>query len=78
MGLINEVTGTPEEALARATSLAHRLAAQPRGAVAMTKRMLRAGASGNFHTSLEIEALSQASALGSHGARTAFQAFQDR
>ena len=44
MGLINEAFDSPEDAFARALSLAHRLAAQPRGAVAMTKRMLRAGA----------------------------------
>ena len=78
LGLVNEVTETAEEALTRAVSLAHRLAAQPRAAVAMTKRMLRAGASGSFHNSLETEALSQATALGSHGARSAFQAFQDQ
>lgn len=77
LGLINEVAETPEYTYARALSLAHRLAAQPRIAVSMTKRMLRAGASGNFHTSLEIEALSQATALSSRGARQAFQAFQE-
>ena len=78
LGLINEVTETPEQAFARALSLAHRLAAQPRLAVSMTKRMLRAGASGDFQTALEIEALSQATALSSRGARQAFQAFQER
>lgn len=77
LGLVNHVMETPEEMLSHALALAHRVAAQPRAAVAMTKRMLRAGASGNFHTSLEIEALSQAAALGSHGARRAFQSFQD-
>lgn len=78
LGLVNEVLETGEETLARATTLAHRLAAQPPVAVAMTKRMLRSAASTDFHTALEIEALSQATALGSHGARYAFQAFQDR
>lgn len=77
LGLVNYVMETPEEALTHARALAHRVAAQPRAAVAMTKRMLRAGVSGSFHNALEIEALSQATALGSRGARSAFQAFQD-
>lgn len=78
LGLVTEVVDTPEETFARALSLAHRLAAQPRAAVAMTKRMLRAGTSTDFHSALEIEALSQATALSSRGARRAFETFQDR
>ena len=78
MGLINILTETPAEALAQATSLAHRVSAQSRMAVAMTKKLLHASAGGTLQSSLELEALSQASVLGSSEARFAFERFRDR
>ncbi|MCW2789631.1 MAG: enoyl-CoA hydratase/isomerase family protein [Aeromicrobium sp.] len=78
LGLVNAVVAGSEEALAHATGLAHRVAAQSRMAVSMTKKMLHASTSGTLQASLELEALSQASVLGSTSARRAFEQFQER
>jgi 2-(1,2-epoxy-1,2-dihydrophenyl)acetyl-CoA isomerase len=78
LGLVNVVVDTPSEALAHATSLAHRVSAQSRMAVSMTKKLLHSSAGGTLQSSLEMEALSQASVLGSTGARLAFERFRDR
>jgi 2-(1,2-epoxy-1,2-dihydrophenyl)acetyl-CoA isomerase len=78
LGLVNWVLESPEETLVHAMSMAHRLAAQSRMAVSMTKKLVHASASGTLQSSLEMEALSQASVLGSSSARMAFERFQDR
>ncbi|MCW2856519.1 MAG: enoyl-CoA hydratase/isomerase family protein [Marmoricola sp.] len=77
MGLINTLTDTPSEALEHATSLAHRLSAQSRMAVGMTKKLLHSSAGGTLQSSLEMEALSQASVLASSEAQQAFERFRD-
>lgn len=77
LGFVNFVVGSAEESLSTAVSLAHRLAAQSRMAVAMTKRLMNASTGGTLHSSLELEALSQASVLGSRRAQNAFERFRE-
>lgn len=77
MGLVNFVLRDAAESLETAVGLAHRLAAQSRMAVGMTKRMMNASTGGTFEASLELEALSQASALGSRRAQSAFERFRE-
>ncbi len=78
LGLVNFVEENPHDSLARATSLAHRISAQSRMAVSMTKKLLHSSAGGTLQSSLEMEALSQASALGSSGSQVAFERFRER
>jgi len=78
LGLVNVVVDTPDAARAEALSMAHRIAAESRLAVSLTKRMIHQGASGSFPSALELEALSQAMVLGSSKAQHAFEAFRDR
>lgn len=78
LGLVNQVLDTPADAVACATSLAHRISAQSRMAVSMTKKLMHSSAGGTLQSSLEMEALSQASVLGSTGAQLAFERFRDR
>ena len=78
LGLVNFVEESPQETLARATSLAHRISAQSRMAVSMTKKLINSSAGGTLESSLEMEALSQASALGSASSRVAFERFRER
>ncbi|WP_110207810.1 enoyl-CoA hydratase/isomerase family protein [Nocardioides daejeonensis] len=76
LGLANFVMGTPTEARETALALAHRLSAQSRLAVSMTKRLMNSAAGGSFESALELEALSQATALGSVRAQTSFERFR--
>jgi 2-(1,2-epoxy-1,2-dihydrophenyl)acetyl-CoA isomerase len=78
LGLVNSVHDTPEDVIVHARGLAHRVAAQSRMAVSMTKKLLHASSAGSLHSSLEMESLSQASALRSTSAQRAFERFQDR
>ncbi|GAA3523967.1 enoyl-CoA hydratase/isomerase family protein [Nocardioides daeguensis] len=76
LGLVNFVLGSPHETTETALSLAHRLAAQSRMAVSMTKRLMNSSTGGSFEASLELEALSQSSALGSRRAQSSFERFR--
>lgn len=78
LGLVNFVVPSPDDARETATNLAHRLAAQSRMAMSMTKRLLNSSTGGTLQSSLELEALSQASVLGSHSAQNAFERFRER
>lgn len=78
LGLVTAVVDTPEEARIHALGLAHRIAAEPRLAVSLTKRLLHQSASGSFPSSLELEALSQSLVLGSSKAQLAFETFRER
>ncbi|KQY57216.1 MULTISPECIES: enoyl-CoA hydratase/isomerase family protein [unclassified Nocardioides] len=78
LGLVNFVVPSAEESLSTATGLAHRLAAQSRMAMSMTKRLLNASTGGTLQSSLELEALSQASVLGSQSAQKSFEGFRER
>jgi len=78
LGLVNFVVGSADESLTTATNLAHRLASQSRMAMSMTKRLLNSSTGGTLQSSLELEALSQASVLGSSSARLSFERFRER
>jgi 2-(1,2-epoxy-1,2-dihydrophenyl)acetyl-CoA isomerase len=78
LGLVNFVVDSPEEARSAATSLAHRLSAQSRMAVSMTKKLLNNSTGGTLQSALELEALSQASVLGSNSAQMSFERFRER
>jgi len=78
LGLVNVVVDTPEDARLEALSLAHRISAESRLAVSLTKRLMHQSASGDFPSALELEALSQTLVLGSNKARNAFEAFRER
>lgn len=76
LGLVNFVLGTSAETTETAMGLAHRLAAQSRMAVSMTKRLMNSSTGSSFEASLELEALSQSSALGSRRAQSSFERFR--
>jgi len=78
LGLVNFVTDTPDEARAKATQLAHRISADSRLAVGLTKKLMNVSSSGTMQTALEFEALAQSMVLGSTNARSAFEAFRER
>jgi 2-(1,2-epoxy-1,2-dihydrophenyl)acetyl-CoA isomerase len=78
MGLVNFVEDSPSDARAKATQLAHRISADSRLAVSLTKKMLHNSASGTLQSALELEALSQSMVLGSSNAKSAFEAFRER
>jgi 2-(1,2-epoxy-1,2-dihydrophenyl)acetyl-CoA isomerase len=75
MGLISEVTADPDAALAGALSQAAELAARPRLAVALTKRLINSTTDGSLQSALEQEALSQAAVLSTQEAADGFAAF---
>lgn len=77
LGLVNFVLADAQEAFDTALALAHRLSAQSRMAVGMTKRLMNASTGGTFESSLEMEALSQASVLGSGRAQKSFERFRE-
>jgi 2-(1,2-epoxy-1,2-dihydrophenyl)acetyl-CoA isomerase len=77
-GLVNVVVDSPDEARVHALGLAHRISADSRLAVSLTKRLIHQSASGSFPSALELEALSQTMVLGSKTARSAFEAFRER
>ncbi|WP_020500786.1 enoyl-CoA hydratase/isomerase family protein [Sciscionella marina] len=69
MGFVNEVLPDAATTYKRAIELAAELAAAPRFAVSLTKKLLNAGTSGTLHNSLELEAFVQTTALRSDDAR---------
>jgi len=78
LGLVNTVVDSPEDARIEALSLAHRISAESRLAVSLTKKLVHQSASGDFPSALELEALSQTLVLGSTKARASFEAFRER
>lgn len=78
LGLVTVIVDTPDDARQHALGLAHRIAAEPRLAVSLTKKLIHQSASGSFPSSLELEALSQTLVLWSSKARHAFEAFRER
>lgn len=78
LGLVLAVVDTPEEARIHALGLAHRISAESRLAVSLTKKLVHQSAAGTFPSALELEALSQSLVLGSHKAQVAFEAFRER
>ncbi|MER6972231.1 enoyl-CoA hydratase/isomerase family protein [Nocardioides sp. NPDC000445] len=78
LGFVNVVVDTPDQARSHAQGLAHRISAESRLAVSLTKKLLHQSASGSFPSALELEALSQTLVLGSDKARSAFEAFRER
>ncbi|HSV40356.1 MAG TPA: enoyl-CoA hydratase/isomerase family protein [Nocardioidaceae bacterium] len=78
LGLVNLVVDSPEDAKLEALALAHRISAESRLAVGLTKRLMHQSASGDFPSALELEALSQTLVLGSNKARASFEAFRER
>jgi 2-(1,2-epoxy-1,2-dihydrophenyl)acetyl-CoA isomerase len=75
MGLISEVAADPAAALAAALSEAAELAARPRLAVALTKRLINSTTDGSLQSALGQEALSQAAVLSTQEAAAGFAAF---
>lgn len=78
LGLVNAVVESKAEALRLAGEWAATLASRSRLAVSLTKRMLQESGAGTFGSALELEALSQAFALASPSAQSAFGAFRGR
>jgi len=78
LGMVNVVVDTPDEARIHALGLAHRISAESRLAVSLTKKLIHQSASGSFPEALELEALSQTMVLGSNSARSAFESFRER
>jgi 2-(1,2-epoxy-1,2-dihydrophenyl)acetyl-CoA isomerase len=72
LGIVNAIADDP---LAHATSLATRLADGPRLATALTKKLVNASTAGDLHTSLELEAVTQALTLRGKEAREGFETF---
>ena len=75
MGLIAEVAADPEAALAAALAAAQELAARPRLAVSLAKRLINSTTDGTLSAALGQEALSQAAILASPQVADAFSAF---
>ena len=75
MGLVSTVTADPDAALAEALSAGAELAARPRLAVALTKRLINSTTDGSLQSALEQEALSQSAALSTPEAAAGFAAF---
>ncbi len=75
MGLVSIVSADPDAALAEALSAGAELAARPRLAVALTKRLINSTTAGSLQSALEQEALSQAAALSTPEAADGFAAF---
>ncbi|HEX7659062.1 MAG TPA: enoyl-CoA hydratase-related protein [Pseudonocardiaceae bacterium] len=72
------VTAVVPDPLRHATDLARRLAAGPRLATSLTKRLMNASTDGDLRGSLETEAVMQALALRGADARAGFEAFLRR
>jgi 2-(1,2-epoxy-1,2-dihydrophenyl)acetyl-CoA isomerase len=75
MGLISGVAAGPQAALAEALSAAQELAARPRLAVSLAKRLINSTTDGTLQSALEQEALSQAAALSSPEVAEGFRSF---
>lgn len=75
MGLVSSVAADPDAALAEALSEAQELAARPRLAVSLAKRLINSTTDGTLSSALGQEALSQAAILSSPQVAEAFAAF---
>ena len=73
-------TSVAEDAdlLAATMAMAHRIAAMPRVALGYTKKNLAAAETGDFATSLDLEAFNQARCSQMEDHREAVQAFKEK
>lgn len=78
LGIANAVLPDLPATRARALEWATQLAAGPRYATALSKKMINASTSGDLHAALELEAITQTAALHGGSARTAFTEFLRR
>lgn len=76
IGIVNAVLPDPESATERAIAVAGELAAGPRLAASLTKRLINSSTTGSLHTALELEATTQAIALRSQSAADGFATFR--
>jgi 2-(1,2-epoxy-1,2-dihydrophenyl)acetyl-CoA isomerase len=77
IGLVNKVVDDGDLAAATMT-LAHRIAAMPHVALGYTKRNLAVAETGDFATSLDMEAFNQARCSQMEDHREAVQAFKEK
>ena len=77
IGLVNKVVADTE-LLDATLTLARRIAAMPRVALAYTKKNLAAAETGDFATSLELEAVHQARCSQTEDHREAVAAFKEK
>ena len=77
IGLINKLA-EDADLLAATMALAHRIAAMPRVALGYTKKNLAAAETGDFATSLDLEAFNQARCSQMEDHREAVQAFKEK
>jgi 2-(1,2-epoxy-1,2-dihydrophenyl)acetyl-CoA isomerase len=77
IGLVNKVA-EDADLLAATMTLAHRIAAMPRVALGYTKKNLAAAETGDFATSLDLEAFNQARCSQMEDHREAVQAFKEK
>lgn len=75
MGLVSGVAADPEAALAEALAVGAELAARPRLAVSLAKRLVNSTTDGTLRSALEQEARSQAAALSTPEAADGFRSF---
>jgi len=78
LGLVNGILPDADAVHAHALEVAAQLAAKPRFAVSLTKRLLNSSTTGTLQSSLELEAITQATILRSPSARAGFRDFLDR
>ncbi|MQA84287.1 MAG: enoyl-CoA hydratase/isomerase family protein [Streptosporangiales bacterium] len=78
LGLVNAVAPDADAARRHAVELAGRLAAGPRFAISLTKRLVNASSGLDLGASLELEAMTQANVLRGGEARTGFGGFARR
>jgi 2-(1,2-epoxy-1,2-dihydrophenyl)acetyl-CoA isomerase len=77
IGLINKIIDDAD-LLATTMTLAHRIASMPRVALGYTKKNLAAAETGDFVTSLDMEAFNQARCSQTEDHREAVQAFKEK
>jgi 2-(1,2-epoxy-1,2-dihydrophenyl)acetyl-CoA isomerase len=77
IGLINKIVDDAD-LLATTMTLAHRIASMPRVALGYTKKNLAAAETGDFVTSLDMEAFNQARCSQTEDHREAVQAFKEK
>jgi 2-(1,2-epoxy-1,2-dihydrophenyl)acetyl-CoA isomerase len=78
LGLVNEVLPTAAAARDRACELAARLAAGPRAAIGLTKKLVNASTTGTLQQSLELEAVTQSVMLRTDTVRQGFEQLRTR
>lgn len=75
LGLVNAVVADADAALTRAVQWGTQLADGPRFAVSLTKKLVNGSTTGDLHSSLEMEAVTQTAALRGRAAREGFEQF---